>query len=42
MDEPKGERMTMPMPFSQTETEYKKGEQRIDVEDHRHRLSRRC
>ena len=31
MDKPEGERMTMPMPFSQTETDYRNGEQRIDV-----------
>ena len=31
MDEPEGERMNMPVPFSQVETTYKKGEARIDV-----------
>jgi hypothetical protein len=31
MDEPEGERMTMPVPFSQVETQYKKGETRIDA-----------
>jgi hypothetical protein len=31
MDEPEGERMTMPVPFSQVETKYKKGETRIDA-----------
>jgi hypothetical protein len=31
MDEPEGERMTMPVPFSQVETNYKKGDVRIDV-----------
>lgn len=31
MSEPKGERMTMPVPFSQIETRYKNGEQRIDA-----------
>jgi len=31
MEEPEGERMTMPVPFSQIETKYKKGETRIDA-----------
>ena len=31
MEEPEGERMTMPVPFSQVETTYKKGETRIDA-----------
>lgn len=31
MDEPNGQRMTMPVPFSQVETEYRKGDSRIDV-----------
>lgn len=31
MEEPEGERMTMPVPFSQVETKYKKGETRIDA-----------
>ena len=31
MDEPEGERMTMPVAFSQVETKYKKGETRIDA-----------
>ena len=31
MDEPEGERMTMPVPFSQVETKYTKGETRIDA-----------
>ena len=31
MDEPEGERMNMPVPFSQVETTYKKGEARIDA-----------
>ncbi|HEX6164252.1 MAG TPA: hypothetical protein VFZ31_12855 [Vicinamibacterales bacterium] len=31
MEEPEGERMTMPVPFSQVETTYKKGEARIDA-----------
>ena len=31
MEEPEGERMTMPMPFSQVETTYKKGDARIDA-----------
>lgn len=31
MKEPEGERMTMPVPFSQIETRYTKGESRIDV-----------
>ena len=31
MDEPEGERMTMPVPFSQVETQYKKGETRIEA-----------
>lgn len=31
MDKPEGEKMTMPMPFSKTETSYRSGEQRVDV-----------
>jgi len=31
MDKPKGEKMTSPMPFSKTETDYRNGEQRIDM-----------
>ena len=31
MDKPKGERMTAPVAFSQTEARYKNGDQRIDV-----------
>jgi hypothetical protein len=31
MDEPEGQRMTMPVPFSQVETEYRNGDKRIDV-----------
>jgi hypothetical protein len=31
MDKPKGERMTAPVAFSQTETRYKNGEQQIEV-----------
>lgn len=31
MEEPEGERMTMPVPFSQVETKYKKGDARIDA-----------
>ena len=31
MEEPEGERMTMPFPFSQIETKYKKGDARIDA-----------
>jgi hypothetical protein len=31
MDEPEGQRMTMPVPFSQAETEYRSGDKRIDV-----------
>jgi len=31
MDEPEGERMNMPVPFSQIETTYKKGEARINA-----------
>lgn len=31
MSEPEGRRMTMPVPFSQIETEYQKGDTRIDV-----------
>jgi hypothetical protein len=31
MDEPEGERMTMPVPFSQVETKYTRGETRIDA-----------
>jgi hypothetical protein len=31
MEEPEGERMTMPVPFSQIETDYKKGDTRINV-----------
>ncbi len=31
MDEPEGERMNMPVPFSQVETTYKKGEARIEA-----------
>ena len=31
MDEPEGERMNMPVPFSQVETTYKKGEARINA-----------
>jgi len=30
-DEPKGERMTMPVPFSQTETDYTMGDARVNV-----------
>jgi hypothetical protein len=30
-DKPKGERMTSPMPYSQTETTYRKGDMSIDV-----------
>lgn len=31
MDEPEGQRMSMPVPFSQVETEYRSGDKRIDV-----------
>ena len=31
MDKPQGERMTMPMPFSQSETSYRNGDQRVDL-----------
>jgi hypothetical protein len=31
MEEPEGERMTMPVPFSQVETNYKKGDARIEA-----------
>lgn len=31
MDEPQGQRMTMPVPFSQVETEYRKGDSRIEL-----------
>jgi hypothetical protein len=31
MEEPEGERMTMPVPYSQIETDYKKGDARINV-----------
>src|SRR5688500_1955045 len=31
MDEPEGERMTMPVPFSQVEATYKKGDARIET-----------
>lgn len=31
MEEPEGERMTSPVPFSQTEAKYKKGDSSIDV-----------
>lgn len=31
MDEPEGQRMTMPVPFSQVETEYRNGDKRVDV-----------
>lgn len=31
MGEPQGQRMTMPVPFSQIETEYRNGDKRIDV-----------
>lgn len=31
MEDPEGERMTMPVPFSQVETKYKKGDARIDA-----------
>jgi hypothetical protein len=31
MDEPKGQRMTMPVPFSQVETEYRKGDSRVEL-----------
>jgi hypothetical protein len=31
MEEPEGERMTMPVPYSQIETDYKKGDTRINV-----------
>jgi hypothetical protein len=31
MDEPEGQRMTMPVPFSQVETEYRSGDKRVDV-----------
>jgi uncharacterized protein YqcC (DUF446 family) len=31
MDKPKGEKMTSPMPFSKTETDYRNGDQRIDM-----------
>jgi hypothetical protein len=31
MEEPQGERMTMPVPFSSVETNYKKGDARVEV-----------
>jgi hypothetical protein len=31
MGEPEGQRMTMPVPFSQVETEYRKGDAQVDV-----------
>jgi hypothetical protein len=31
MEEPEGQRMTMPVPFSQVETEYRKGDSRIEL-----------
>ncbi len=31
MDEPQGERMTMPMPFSQIEADYRKGDANVEV-----------
>jgi hypothetical protein len=31
MDEPEGRRMTMPVPFSQVETEYRKGDSQIEL-----------
>jgi hypothetical protein len=31
MDEPEGQRMTMPVPFSQVETNYRNGDKRVDV-----------
>ncbi len=31
MDEPKGQRMTMPVPFSQVEADYRSGDKRVDV-----------
>lgn len=31
MDEPEGQRMTMPVPFSQVETEYRKGDAQVDL-----------
>lgn len=31
MEEPNGQRMTMPVPFSQIETEYRKGDSRVEV-----------
>ena len=31
MEEPKGQRMTMPVPFSQVETEYRKGDANIEL-----------
>ena len=31
MEEPRGQRMTMPVPFSQVETEYRKGDANIEV-----------
>lgn len=31
VEEPRGQRMTMPVPFSQVETEYRKGDSRIEV-----------
>jgi len=31
VEEPRGQRMTMPVPFSQVETEYRKGESRIEL-----------
>lgn len=31
MEEPQGQRMTMPVPFSQVETEYRKGDSRIEL-----------
>ena len=31
MSEPQGQRMTMPMPFSQVETDYRKGDSEIEV-----------
>ena len=31
MEEPEGQRMTMPVPFSQVETEYRKGDAQVDL-----------
>ena len=31
VEEPRGQRMTMPVPFSQVETEYRKGDSRIEL-----------